>query len=530
MGKSWTPTPPQKQLMLEMGFSDVAYDGEDKSRVKSFLQKAGLSDNLDGLTYDNVNDAIDTFNQIKKYADDNDIVYSIDKKNPKGNQSWLTRKEDFDNILADMDAKGMKPQTPLDPKADPESNAAKTHYGDDYKHATGMDFNQTGMQIIENKKGKKVYDIPYDKNIGIKDKNGSQVYNLGLANLDRNIAEKYENKFIDEIYGTIGAEVGTEGQNKKFQGGKLAQWQAEKEGVWGGTKGLGKAMFGTDLIRVETELEIDTAEHYEHMTRGQIDWAAYNDDPVFNKAYKELYGSDASKLGVFGAKLSPAQLKKSTADQIYKIRKTNDLIETGFDKNWNDWTNEDWRFGEENKYTVDDEGNLFKDGLKEISWTDLMEEGGEYYVEPGTSKELPVGTDPDTGEPIVKIFTSPIEEDLTKLIYDPDAKDEKGKPIYDQTKDHVTPSGQTIEGKANKTELTGTPNIPGIKWVGGKPHLTDKYKVKLNPRPVIKPISNVSYAQNTFKSIHEKEQLDPATGKISKTGPGTSGPAKTSKS
>ena len=151
-----------------------------------------------------------------------------------------------------------------------------------------------------------------------------------------------------------------------------------------------------------------------------------------------------------------------------------------------------------------------------------MEEGGEYYVEPGTSKEFEVGTDPITGEPIMKTFTSPIEKDLSNLIYDPDD--------YDITKDHVTPSGQAIEGKANKTELTGTPNIPGIKWVGGKPHLTDKYKVKLNPRPVIRPISNVSYAQNTFKSIHSKEQLDPATGKISKTGPGTSGPAKTSKS
>ena len=507
MGKTWTPTPPQKQLMLEMGFSDVKYDSTDKGRVENFLKSTGLSNNLDGLTDDNVNDAIDTFNQIKKYADDNEIVYSIDEKNPKGNQSWLTKKEDFDNILADMDAKGIKPQTPLD-SPDPESKGGLGSW------APGMDFNQTGMQIIENKKGKKVYDIPYDKNIGIKDKNGSQVYNLGLANLDRNIAEKYENWFIDEIYGTTGAEVSTSDAANIKEGqayGKLAQWQKGDKGVWSGTKGLGKAMFGTDLIRVETELEIGTSEHYEHMTRGQIDWAAYNDDPVFNKAYKELYGSDASKLGVFGAKLSKAQLKQSTADQIYKIRKTNDLIETGFDKNWNDWTNEDWRFGEENEYTVDDEGNLFKDGLKEISWTDLMKEEGEYYVPPGTSKELPVGTDPDTGKPIMKIFTSPIEEDLSKQIYDPDAKDEKGKPIYDQTSTHVTPSGQTIEGKANKTELTGTPNIPGIKWVGGKPQLTDKYKVKLNPRPVIKPISNVSYAQT-------------------KDGPGTSGPAKTSKS
>ena len=504
MGKTWTPTPPQKQLMLEMGFSDVKYDSTDKGRVKSFLQKAGLSDNLAGLTVENVNDAILTFNQIKDYADENEIGYS------DGNQSWLTREEDFDNILAAMDAEGLKPQTPLDPKADPdpESSAAKTHHGDKYNPATGMDFNQTGMQIID-KPGKQVYDIPYDKNIGIKDEHGAQVYNLGLAYLDRNIAEKYENKFIDEIYGTTGTVVGTgDASNKGQTEGKLAQWQAGEKGVW---EGLGKSMFGTDLIRVETDLEIDTPEHYEHMTRGQIDWAAYHDDPVFNKAYKELYGSDASKLGVLGDNLTPAQLKKSTADQIYKIRKTNDLIETGFDKNWNDWTNEDWRFGEENEYTVDDEGNLFKDGLKEISWTDLMKEEGEYYVPPGTSKELPVGTDPDTGKPIMKIFTSPIEEDLSKQIYDPDAKDEKGKPIYDQTSTHVTPSGQTIEGKANKTELTGTPNIPGIKWVGGKPQLTDKYKVKLNPRPVIKPISNVSYAQT-------------------KDGPGTSGPAKTSKS
>ena len=312
----------------------------------------------------------------------------------------------------------------------------------------------------------------------------SDEYTTGLQNLNEQYAQSYESKYIDEMYGTEGAVAGTEG------GGLLATGSSTE--------------LGLDLVRdfdtyiinrdygVDT-LEIGSDEHYEHMTRGEVDWSHYRDEPKYQKAFR-LLGYDLPNG------------KGNHADQINQIRQASDIIRYHEDKpglfgalipkvhgfSWRDinkamteWHKDDWKYeltGEE--YTINDDGRLYKGDEMQIEFTELMDPESEYYVAPGTSQEFQVGEDQD-GRPLFKTYESPVTRDLSNLIYNPDD--------YDQTEEHVAPSGQVISAKVEKTRDVERPDIDGISWESGSPVLTNAVTKK--KAPTIKPISTKSYAQ-----------------------------------
>ena len=102
--------------------------------------------------------------------------------------------------------------------------------------------------------------------------------------------DKLETRFVEELYGTDGDST-TDGA---IAAGEVT-WQ-----------------WGLDLRRTVPEsLEFGTTEYYEHLTRGEVDWGNYQDDPKYIKAFSDL-GYDLTQLG-HKERESAAQVREATA-------------------------------------------------------------------------------------------------------------------------------------------------------------------------------------------------------------------------
>ncbi len=113
-------------------------------------------------------------------------------------------------------------------------------------------------------------------------------FDLGAA------MENTEGKFLDELYGNDrDAQLG-QGEDPSVAG---ALARGEDTTIW-----------GLDLRRVtpNEDWDVRSEEFYEHMTKGDVDWASYRNDERYQKAFKALgyeiegLGTDAvpSKQGV----------------------------------------------------------------------------------------------------------------------------------------------------------------------------------------------------------------------------------------
>ena len=300
-------------------------------------------------------------------------------------------------------------------------------------------------------------------------------FTRGFKDLDADTAKEYESKYIDEVFGTDKAAVGTEGQGKLQTGKTTVKW-------------------GVDLVRTDRkDLEVGSQQHYEHITRGKVNWAHYRGDKWFNKAAKHL----EIKAGDITA-------KGDHTDQIGDIREVNELLNNTKDPaktEWGKWHKDDWKYENSGvKFEMDDKGVLWKGGTKEeggeriIGFSELMDKDSEYYLKPGEKKSFHVGTTKD-GEKIMREYTSPVT-DMSDIVYDPDDED--------QSKDHTTPLGYKIEGKVKKqVEEIKRPNIKGIKWDGNTPKI--KSPVTMAKEPTINPLSSKSWAQTAKKATTTKK-------------------------
>ena len=289
-------------------------------------------------------------------------------------------------------------------------------------------------------------------------------FTRGFADLAEDTAKEYESKYIDEVFGTDKTQVGTEGSGKLQEGKTTVKW-------------------GVDLVRTDVkDLEVGSQKHYEHITRGKVNWAHYRDDKWFNKAAKHLE-----------VKAGDITAKGDHTDQIHDIREVNDLLNSTKDKSktdWGKWHKDDWQYEMTGvQYEMDDKGVLWKGDPKDggervVGFSELMDKDSDYYIKPGEKKEFHVGTTKD-GEKIMREYESPVT-DMSDIVYDPDDED--------QSKDHTTPLGWEIEGKVKKqVEDIKRPNITGIKWDGNTPKL--KSPVKEASAPTISPLSSKSWAQ-----------------------------------
>jgi len=97
--------------------------------------------------------------------------------------------------------------------------------------------------------------------------------------------QTYETWYIDSLYGT----TDRKSNSRNVYAADLEQGGAEVSGL--GTEQI-ELTWGMDLVRTAytggNEPTIPTAEHFEWLTRGQVDWAWYQDSPHYKDAWRQL--------------------------------------------------------------------------------------------------------------------------------------------------------------------------------------------------------------------------------------------------
>ena len=205
----------------------------------------------------------------------------------------------------------------------------------------------------------------------------------GLDQLSDQVAREYESRYIDEWYGTDDRESGTEGYGWEKLGDSTS----------------GKYIrSGLHLERVDVGFAVGTDQHYNHLTRGKVDWAHYRTDPEFIKAARHL-NIDLKTITSEG---DFDQTGQKTIENIGKIERMQDLINSDRHHEgagWKAWDPSlDWaeHIGGE-QLDIDDNGVAWSTDLNSgnktrlIGFHELAKVGGKYYVPPGETKEFVVG-------------------------------------------------------------------------------------------------------------------------------------------
>ena len=118
-----------------------------------------------------------------------------------------------------------------------------------------------------------------------------------LENLDltRSQEVNYETRFIDDLYGTDNAQWTGEGLPYDYGSPSGAEGALRTAARYQSSYlAVDTTLWGLDLRRVYNEdLEIGSQEHYEHITRGEVDWASYEDDNAYQAAFDRLKDEDS---------------------------------------------------------------------------------------------------------------------------------------------------------------------------------------------------------------------------------------------
>ena len=186
--------------------------------------------------------------------------------------------------------------------------------------------------------------------------------------------ESIETQFIDELYGTDNAEWATQNQ--------------DEGAFWNDDSGF-DSTWGMDLRRTMLDEDGETInashpEYYEHLTRGEVDWASYQNDTKFQEAFEDMKDEGLiPEVGPQHKDFTPGQIDFLTSKQtyrgstLYKDTYKADLIRSMKDymkkkESDEDTSHEDW----EGKYDADKiyrdgDGNLFKEGKEQPTLKDL---------------------------------------------------------------------------------------------------------------------------------------------------------------
>ena len=122
-------------------------------------------------------------------------------------------------------------------------------------------------------------------------------------------ANTYETRFIDELYGTD--ERAWAGEDAPYDHGRWGHHSMDAEighmgsgrgGKGGNYENPDHVTWGLDLVRDWTDWDFEknpvgSDEHYEHQTRGQVDWAHYYDDNAYQAAFKDYKADKGRALG-----------------------------------------------------------------------------------------------------------------------------------------------------------------------------------------------------------------------------------------
>ena len=141
---------------------------------------------------------------------------------------------------------------------------------------------------------------------------------LDEQDIDRDRIADLETQFIDELYDTLEGQTIIDGKNLELS---REEWTAtyydDRSAI---QTGEATATWGLDLRRVLNEdLEVGKPEYYEWLTRGEVDWASYEQDNAYKKAFNSMK-NDKNAWSTYG---DPAGIDFLTSDDYTDQQKVN---------------------------------------------------------------------------------------------------------------------------------------------------------------------------------------------------------------
>ena len=230
--------------------------------------------------------------------------------------------------------------------------------------------------------------------------NDQTTYLDSLSDLDKNTVVDYENRFIDELYGTDDA---------KWEGERLPYNDNTGQGALrtpGGTRNQlprsrdrinedSMVTWGLDLQRTMVDDDGNAVnvnnrdDYYNHITKGEVDWAFYENDNRYQKAFRDMKQDSDNRFDDYG---NPNDISFLTDDdftdqqRVDFIRSANERLDSQNaeeDPNNPDWKNTwDGKLDRNQVIRLNDEtgeydpkGSLYIDGERQETLKEKYADG-----------------------------------------------------------------------------------------------------------------------------------------------------------
>ena len=294
---SWsgaTGNPHVRTIAHHLSMNPDSMNSEGRKRMDYALRLMGI-DGRDALNADNVQKADDILRNMRKYSVDNNLELST------GNSIAVYKQEDVKKVFDSyQESLGPEHEDRVDPIDVPDNVTAgvdNTGQPIDFPSGNTASRRTSIDQLTVDDSASKFdrMNLADSKTTSLEGRRFGVAQQEGDADEKQvdQIAQAIETKFIDELYGTTGGDY--------FQ----QDWHGEGRGaIWGGdsdTAGV-NALYGLDLRRTMVDADgkditydpnaatnsSQNQAYYEHITRGQVDWASYQQDPAYARAFREL--------------------------------------------------------------------------------------------------------------------------------------------------------------------------------------------------------------------------------------------------
>lgn len=205
---------------------------------------------------------------------------------------------------------------------------------------------------------------------------------LDEQNVSRDRANEIETQFIDELYGTSEGQTIIDGKNQELSRDEWTRTYYDDNAAIQNNQAT--AVWGLDLRRTMQDEDGQTItanhpEYYEHLTRGEVDWSSYENDPK--------YISEFTKMGEQAYNLTDDDY--TDQQKVDWIRKADAAMGTSKEED-ESTSHLDWDKYDKDKVFTDSDGNLFIDGKQQETLKDLWskDEGRLSVNAPGKHTEL----------------------------------------------------------------------------------------------------------------------------------------------
>ena len=200
------------------------------------------------------------------------------------------------------------------------------------------------------------------------------------------IFDNVESRFLDDVYDNEG----------NVNEGVEAHWGLDLRRVGlghttaGGRRGLFDILFDVNSGANEgRDLDVLSDSYYETLTRGEVNWAAYQNDRAYQAAFKEMQErakNDDYPLTVaadWDIKIlgSTPRETEHYVSMIRQVNRETNVIQELMDKDSDGWKH-DWEGRYDPDKVVADGKDLYVDGVRQIPVAELYAEGKGRLLDP----------------------------------------------------------------------------------------------------------------------------------------------------